>query len=210
MGDMVFGPGRIRSGVAAPLGRWKWLLALAAALAVVGGRNAHAAPPARFSTNYYQVSGATWAEVHESIMRNRPWKTNSAMDARTDWNVRWKFNMADFGNSAQVRSFDVETTITVTLPSWKAPPDAPKPLVDGWKRYFGNLKRHEDGHVILALRAAAAVRKHAGAITEASSAQELAKQLNQAANKVIDEFREKDKEYDRITQHGMKQDAWRP
>jgi|WetSurMetagenome_2_1015567.scaffolds.fasta_scaffold58231_3 predicted secreted Zn-dependent protease len=187
-----------------------WLGVLAAAPVFHAGQLAAAGEPARFSTNYYQVSGATWDEVHKSIVRSRPWKTNQPMDARTDWTVRWKFSVVDFGDGARVRSFDVETTITVTLPSWKAPADASKPLLEGWKRYFDTLKRHEGGHVVLALQAAAAVRKHAGAVTEAPSAQELTRQINQAANKVIDQFREKDKEYDRITQHGMKQDAWRP
>ena len=169
-----------------------------------------AADSVSFKTNYYEVIGATLAEVRESIVRSRPWNTNSVMDGRTDWKVRWRFKIADYGNVALVQSFEVLTTVTVTLPTWNPPADVPQPLLEGWKRYFGNLKRHEDGHVALALRAAAEVRKRTSVIKEAPTLRELTDQINNTANKAIDEFRRKDQEYDKVTQHGVRQDAWLP
>jgi len=198
------GARRFAAGTCPWLG-WLWL-----ALVLSFSQAAWSADSTTFRTNYYSVTGATMREVRESIARNRPWRQSSPMDGRTDWTIRWRSNLDSSGQGARVLSTEVTATITVTLPSWKPPEEVSEDMLERWKRYFANLKRHEDGHVAIALQAAAAVRQRTSAIREAPTVQELQRLIDRAGHQAMEEFKAKEKEYDRITQHGVNQDAWRP
>lgn len=161
-------------------------------------------------TNYYPVTGRTWTELRQSMSTARPWKNGPPLDGRTDWHVQWQFHLEETAQGARLRSFDLTTTVTITLPSWQAPADADPALVETWKRFFANLKRHEEGHLAIARQAAAAVRQRIRPIQQAPTLRQLTDQLNAAARAALAEFRDRDAEYDRITQHGLRQDAWRP
>jgi len=164
----------------------------------------------RMTTNYYKVFGATAQEVRESINRLKPWKGPRSMDAQTDWAVHTKYSVGEFGGVSRVRSFETETTITVTMPVWSPPPVAAEDLTNRWQRYFTALLRHENGHAATALKAAAEVRRRAGAIREGPTDQELTRKISDTVNAVLKEFREKEDEYDKQTRHGLEQGAHFP
>lgn len=161
-------------------------------------------------TNYYPVTGSSWAELRQAMAANRPWKNGPEMHGRTDWHLRWTFQLEETAQGARLRAFDLTTTVTITLPSWKPPPDADPALVQQWKQFFANLKRHEEGHLAIARQAAAAVRKRIATIQQAPTLRQLSDQLHAAAQAAMAEFRDRDAEYDRITQHGLRQEAWKP
>jgi predicted secreted Zn-dependent protease len=171
---------------------------------------AQAADTVKISTNYYKVFGSTLREVRESINRSRPWKDKDAMDGRTDWSVRSRYSVADDGSGSRGESFGTETRITITLPVWSPLPNTPKAMTDRWREYFTALLRHENGHATHALQAAAEVRKRAGVITRAPTNDELTKKINDTVNRVLSEYQEKEKAYDKETRHGVTQGATFP
>jgi predicted secreted Zn-dependent protease len=162
------------------------------------------------TTNYYKVYGVTAREVRESINRLKPWKGHRSMDAQTDWTVRTKYSVGESGGVSRVQSFETETAITITMPVWSPPPAAAEGLTNRWQKYFTALLRHENGHAATALKAAAEVRRRAGAIREGPTDQELTRKISDTVDAVLKEFREKEDEYDKQTRHGLEQGAHFP
>lgn len=169
-----------------------------------------AADVVKMSTNYYKVFGSTPREVRRSINEQRPWKRKDAMDGQTDWTVRCKYMVSDEAGVSRVQSMTTETVIVITLPVWHAPKGTPNEYTDRWAKYFTALLRHENGHAGYALAAAAEVRRQAGPIREGPTSAELTRRINDTVNRVLNEFREKDKLYDQETRHGLTQGATFP
>src|SRR5438093_2422362 len=111
------------------------------------------------TTNYYTVAGATIREIHQSLAQARPWKNKSSVDGQTEWHVEWRFNVAPAGSICRCTFFTTTTTITLTLPRWTAPANAPVEVKTNWQRYITALGQHEAGHAQLALDAAAGLEK---------------------------------------------------
>jgi predicted secreted Zn-dependent protease len=161
-------------------------------------------------TNYYNISGVTEAELRRSINQSRPWKDKDPTDARTDWKIQWTFTTEAAGEIRRLRSLEIKTTVTYTLPRWTPGPDAPQTVREHWAKYSAALKTHEDGHARIALAAAREIRKRVNALTGERSADRLDREINHAANKAVAEYRELEVAFDKKTVHGASQGAHFP
>jgi hypothetical protein len=92
---------------------------------------------------YYEVAGRDDAEVLLAL-RATPRFGAGAHAATTDWAVRWERPDGGVCTAADVRVF---VELTVHVPRWRAPPDAPAASVGNWQRYVRALSEHEQGHV---------------------------------------------------------------
>src|SRR5258706_11700074 len=88
-------------------------------------------------TNYYTVSGSTARELREEIERKRPWKPPG--DGLTFWKIDWSFRTMASDSDCRLRSLEVKTRVTVTLPRWITPTDADDLLKERWNRYMKGL-----------------------------------------------------------------------
>jgi predicted secreted Zn-dependent protease len=95
----------------------------------------------------------------------------------------------------------------VILPRWIIPPDPAPALLDKWSRYMSSLTTHEDGHVELARNHEAAVDRAILEVPGARDCAELQEKVNSAIVRTHEEFAERHREYDRITDHGVTQGA---
>jgi predicted secreted Zn-dependent protease len=163
-----------------------------------------------WTTNYYSVTGATLAEIRQSIGQSRPWKERFDADGFTDWRVAWRFAVTPSSDGCRCSSFTTQTTIVTTLPRWTAPTNAPDPPSAIWQKYATALGEHEAGHGHLALSAAADLRRRSRDIAEAGDCETLKRQLNALGEQVVEEHRKRDREYDERTRHGTSQGAFLP
>jgi predicted secreted Zn-dependent protease len=159
------------------------------------------------STNYYEVSGNTHAELIASRAQARPRKDNQPFDGLTTWNVEWSYRLSSRNGQHALESADVKTKVVVTLPRWSPAPGADADLVARWQKYVRALGIHELGHVSYARLATAEMGKRLSAIQHRSTAQDLRTLVERTGDQVLAEFRSKDAEYDRDTAHGVKQGA---
>jgi len=160
-----------------------------------------------WKTNYYSVTGASRPEIRRSINQSRPWKDAESRTGLTQWRIEWRFEVKLTGDGCRCNSFTTTTTITNTLPRWTPPAGATAELKAAWTRFITALGEHEDGHSRQALAAAADLHKRVQELGPAADCNGLRKRINDLAERVIDEHRQRDKDYDRRTQHGATQGA---
>jgi predicted secreted Zn-dependent protease len=160
------------------------------------------------TTNYYAGSGTTARALRASLIQARPWKDSDNRDGETRWNIEWNFELSENANGCRLRSLSTKTTITIILPKWNPPPSPPSNLVERWKKYSDALQRHEASHAQMAREAAVEIRKRVLALPESAPCQKWRESIQATANKVIAEFREKDTQFDKQTDHGRKDGAW--
>ncbi|HEY0550842.1 MAG TPA: DUF922 domain-containing protein [Verrucomicrobiae bacterium] len=154
----------------------------------------------QWTTNYYAVSGANFREIRQSIAAMRPWK--DPFDGDTSWTISWNFTSAGSGAGCSVISVSTTTKITTTMPRWTPPTDVAPETKERWTRYYTNLLQHEVGHARIALAAAAEVRQRLGTVGTQPDCNTLQGVINERAEKVVDDYRAREKEYDRRTNHG--------
>lgn len=161
-------------------------------------------------TNHYPVTGATLPEIRQSIRLSRPWKDRREVDGFTDWRVNWQFNMISTAEGCQWSTFTTQTRITMTLPRWTPPTNAPAAVVHIWTNYYAALLRHEVGHGQMASAAADELQRRVKSSGGAGDCESLKRILNGLGETVVAEFRQKDREYDERTRHGATDGATLP
>jgi predicted secreted Zn-dependent protease len=190
----------------ARLGRRLGRLAVAAAvLALLCPALVQAQNKLVWRTNYYSVQGASLGEIHRSMDQSRPWKEPANLSGLTEWRIEWRFELTPAEGGCRCSSFTTTTTITNTLPRWTPPAEAPEELKAAWTRFIKALGEHEDGHSRLALAALADLHKRIKELGPEPVCDGLRKRINDLAGRVIDENRQREKDYDRRTQHGATQ-----
>ncbi len=155
-----------------------------------------------WTTNFYSVTGANFHEIRQSIAASHPWQ--DGFDGDTRWSVDWKFTLADTANGCLCSSFSTTAKIVTTLPRWTPPADVLPSVKEQWTRYFTNLAQHEFGHARIGIAAAAEVGKRISEVGAQPNCDQLKRTLNERAEKVVDDYRAREKEYDRRTSHGTR------
>lgn len=188
--------------------RCGWLLLGILGTAILSGHAA--ADTLTIKTNFYSVSGATLRELWSAQAQQRPWKSNAAFAARTQWKMTWKFSAAADGDRYRIREFALTTEVTMTLPRWRPPPDADTNVVTHWTRYYQALITHELGHVAIARQAATELRRQVDNLASAGSGAELRNRIQQTVNATQELYRRRERDYDIRTRHGATQGAVLP
>ena len=202
---------------------------LAAALPARGGENAPgedgdpreaelAAVPRAVRTDLYAVEGRTRREVQASIRARGPVSHEPGdggdvvFAGRTEWRVDWACATLATPAGVTLRGFDVFVQVRHTLPRWDRPAGANAATVAAWDRYLTNLAAHERGHAELGLAAAAAMLAALApalatdsptAWTEPTAAA-LADRLDARCERILEIYRAREVDYDRLTDHGRR------
>jgi predicted secreted Zn-dependent protease len=166
--------------------------------------NAPAAANATFA--YYEVSGATAAELWTSMRRQAPIEGFG----RTRWEVTWSMRWLPTAGVCRATLVQVTLHAEVRLPHWEPGSDAPPELVAQWRTFVENLRSHENGHLEVAVAAAREVERELRRVETplCASMQGIA---NQTAERILADFRARDRAYDQRTRHGFTQGAvWPP
>jgi len=143
---------------------------------------------------YYNVQGATEAELRSSLDALRP----NAEDAYTAWRITWTWPQDGTG-ICHLADVTVSYLVTVTFPRWQPPETAPSTLIEKWVSYTRALADHEKGHVDFVV---ANVPVLIDSIHRATC-----DTANLAAEAILDHIREDDLDYDLHTDHGATQGA---
>lgn len=167
--------------------------------------SAVAANQAHWSTNYYEVTGASLKEIQKSIARKKPGKV--IRHALTEWNVSTRFAAAKLQGQYRCSGFTTTTTIRITLPRWSPPEDAPDEVIEAWKQYIENLREHEAGHGQIAEAAARELHRRVAELGTEPHPDQLTSKVESLVQETLSEFKDHDRTYDRLTNHGMTQGA---
>jgi len=159
----------------------------------------------RWVTNYYTVTGSTLREIQKSIRRNRP--AHVDREAVTQWNVRSRFSAAKWQGEYRCGGFTTTTTIRITLPRWTPPEGVDAAVREAWQRYITALEAHELGHAQFALSMAAELHRRVRAMGTDPDPRGLTTRVEALIRQTTEEFKQREREFDRLTNHGLEQGA---
>ncbi|MFN3409516.1 MAG: DUF922 domain-containing protein [Limisphaerales bacterium] len=191
--------------------RWNWMAACAGAvLALLDPWPTQAQHRFLVQTNYYAVTGETVREIRQSMNAGRPGGRAAKTDALTTWTIRWRSQGVPGPEGWRLSHFSTDTTITFTLPMWRAPTNAAPEVRAAWSRYFTALLRHELGHAEFGRQAAMEVQQKVAGLGPEPSAHALRERVRQTVEAIIADHRRREVDYDQRTDHGRKEGAQFP
>lgn len=181
------------------------LLALALALCVAAPA-AVAAPG--LQVDYYDVEGDDIHALRRALAERGPVGDDGVRyHGYTRWQVGWSYRLAHRGPRCVLQSHAIRVEGRMTLPRWEPPPGAAEGLVREWEAYSAALREHEDGHYAIGTAAAAGSRRRLGELRGTVGCEALEQAIGETAEAVLDEFRARERAYDRDTGHGASQGA---
>ena len=159
---------------------------------------------------YYTVTGSNAGELRRAMRAAGPFRDGRRFDGYTDYNIRWRFRYAPRGMSCTIVDATVDYRVTITLPRWSPPPDAPAELVQAWEEFTSALRRHEEGHRDLGAQAAREILRELRRV-QTPGCTSIAAQANATGQRILNIYRERQRRYDGDTRHGMAQGVrWPP
>ena len=157
-------------------------------------------------TNYYYATGTSPRQIRESMAKAKP--ARLAHDAQTDWHVDWKFTSVGGNANCAIETLTLRTAITITLPRWMAPSNAPPELIAKWKDYMAALEKHEMWHRRMAEQAANRIRAELPRLQGPCAT--FLKTANASANAILTDCKRREADYDLKTEHGLTDGAHFP
>ena len=182
---------------------WAVCFLLAAANVV----SAAGTPTVTITTNYYGVAGTNLMLIGKSLAASRPFAATNTFDAFTHWTVGAEYDFRPNAGMWTLHHLRVKAVIKVTLPRWIPGVPVSPELVQTWSEYVANLTKHELGHVQFAREAAEEVQRQLDSLPSSAAAPEANKAAQSIVNEVIEDYRSRERKFDRETHHGRNQGA---
>lgn len=157
---------------------------------------------------YYNINGATANDLRHQMDRFGPADERRVHhDAYTEWYVDWHYSYVVANDGCERGPITVTVSITQTFPKWDPPPEAPPSLIKQWNTYLEALQLHENGHREIGIEAGEEVLRTLSELSSYPTCGELEQIADRKGQIVLDEYRQKEVNYDRTTEHGERQEA---
>jgi predicted secreted Zn-dependent protease len=169
--------------------------------------NAQLQPEPRIdeSVTTYEIHGTTARELTQQMVTlGPPAGDGRRFAANTRWTVRWTYPYARSARGCTTGPVRTHVTVKIVLPHWV--PVRP-PLEAEWLRFSRALRSHEDGHRDIGVDAAREIAAALARLEPQSSCDALEKVADSLGERLLQEARNRDKLYDRETNHGQTQGA---
>ena len=154
----------------------------------------------------YPINGRTGPELVAQMAALGPAQDDGTrFPGGAQWSIDWQYRLA--GQGARCRLEQVRATLdsTITLPHWQQQEQADSALSTAWRTFLERLEVHEHGHVQQGMDAAAAIRTALDGMTGRCA--DLAAQANLRGQQIIEQYNQRDRDYDTQTGHGRTQGA---
>ena len=157
---------------------------------------------------YYSVSGTGKKEITSNLKKHSPHKKGKDyFPAYTQTDIKYEYSWGKKGNRCIVKKVTVRLTLTYVYPRLTS---AQSSTVQKW--WDDKIKRfvvHENIHGDISKRSAYELDRKLRGLKDLNckSAKSV---IGARAKYIIRQMKKEQKEYDRITQHGIKQHKYRP
>jgi predicted secreted Zn-dependent protease len=160
----------------------------------------------RDATETYPVTGGTAEALLRSLVDRGPSDGDRDYFGLTASGMQLRYRADARADDCALIDVEVTLDVTVTLPAWDAPAEAPPRLRRDWRRFLQALERHEDGHRERAHRGADKVRRAIEGLRRPSCAQAEA-EARHRLRRLETEIEGGHRLYDEETGHGRTQGA---
>jgi len=165
-------------------------------------------PAIRDNVEYRDIRGNSVAALVASLDRLAIADTEGhRFYGNTHWELRWNFRVESDGGDCSISSVDVDLDVRTTLPRWNPPPLAHRDLVNRWNRFSKALKTHEDGHRTIAIEAAREIANRIGKTAPTRDCDRMKQTIGNLADRIMRDYKLKERRYDESTDHGRRQGA---
>ena len=160
------------------------------------------------SKKYYAVSGMNADDIRASLTHNSPVTYNGKKhDARTDWQVSWNYYWRETHRECKLTRINTSLEVTYTLPRLTTHAKLEEPLKSRWDNYYEALLKHEQGHQDFGFKSAREIQTTLQGLKPRKDCETLQKDANAAGHRILKKYAALEKNYDKETNHGMKNGA---
>lgn len=167
------------------------------------------------SSEYHYYDIYVWSEkdIVATASRTSPiTEDGKKLIGHTKWDVRWNYQIAKLENNAcMLKSHEITAKITYRMPRLVTQ-NMDKKIADAvqknWREYYAALMEHENGHMENGIAAANEINRFFNGIYgEKYNCPSFSEGVEKYPKELVEFFNNRDKEYDKSTQHGMTQGA---
>jgi predicted secreted Zn-dependent protease len=157
---------------------------------------------------YYQVTGATAEELRAQMNQlGRTDESGSHWDAYTEWHISWAYPyLAEIG-ACTAGPVEVHVEVTMVFPEWDPPAGTSQKLIERWNTFLTALEDHEKGHKEIAIAAGNEVYRAISALVAYRTCDEVEGAADAAAERVLEQYLQREAIYDQESEHGAAQGA---
>jgi predicted secreted Zn-dependent protease len=152
-------------------------------------------------TKHYEVSGRDASAVHRSFKANNP----GGFAGWARWKVDYEISRATHGDQCSVSAVSIRMVGDIMMPRWVEEASVPDIQRYWWQQMYSGLKRHEEGHIQNGREFAVLLKQRLLGLGTVPCS-ELDANARREYELLATNLRDRDREYDRRTQHGLRQD----
>jgi predicted secreted Zn-dependent protease len=153
----------------------------------------------RVNTNHYPVNGADLAAAYQSLRVRGP----SGFAGWARWNVKYEYMSKPAPSGCMISAVTIRIDAEIMMPQWVEEKNASLRDQSSWQTMYYQLKRHEDGHVQHGREFALLLKERLMGIGAIPCAQ-LQARSEQEYQRLYENLKNRDAEYDRRTDHGLR------
>lgn len=157
----------------------------------------------------YTISGNNVDDVWDEIREHGP--KNDEGDSYTGytyWYIHWNYEQSNTAKGCKATDITVPVEVTFTMPHLKPTAETPNDVIVKWNTFMKNLQQHENGHKDIAIEAAQEIYDTLQTLPAATTCRALGLLVDKKARTIIDTYKQKEKKYDKDTNHGETQGAY--
>ncbi|WP_157954236.1 DUF922 domain-containing Zn-dependent protease [Saccharospirillum mangrovi] len=168
--------------------------------------SARAEVSVQFEQQGYPVAVRTDETLRQALDRSSPIRQRGQVFyGQTLWQVHWQFWWQPTPQRCAIERTAIQVEVQMQLPEWTSGRADQRAEFDA---FVAALERHERGHQQLAEAAGRAIDDALLAMPPADNCAQLEVQAKTLAQRVLDDYREREFDYDFRTNHGETQGAW--
>jgi predicted secreted Zn-dependent protease len=157
--------------------------------------------------SYYEVRARSDQPLFTQLNAASPIREGGqTFYGHTNWNVRWAFKWkTDSSGVCRISTTTTELHASMILPRLDG---ASARQMASFDRFMSALRQHELGHYKIALVAAQAIDIELRTLPGMNNCKALDTYANTGAQRTLERYNERSRQYDRDTNHGRTQGAW--
>jgi predicted secreted Zn-dependent protease len=151
---------------------------------------------------HYDVHGPDYPSLVRSLRANGP----SGFHGLARWKVTFENSTESRGDGCAISAVRVRVAGEILMPRWVDAAAAPLDLQRRWSDHYAALQRHEDGHIQHGRELALLVKERLMGLG-VMACERLGALAREESQRLYENLKARDKEYDVRTNHGATQGA---
>jgi predicted secreted Zn-dependent protease len=163
--------------------------------------SARRAEPEVYRQNmFYEIGGRTFMDIRREInRRSHKWINNKLAIAWCSWQVNWNIHTREKENRCEVDFIDTRVAVSITMPRWINYKAAGVGMKEAWDMSYASILTHEETHASHGITAARDIQRRLSELGGRSSCKSIQEEGGLLAGRIINEYKEKDVELDRVS-----------